>query len=510
MPTACATPVDRRSSIDRACARTAGVVRSPHDDHGRRVPLAVRSCPLRLTCFGAAREVTGSMFLLELDAGTILVDCGMFQGRRAEARQRNRDLPREVVAADAVVLTHAHIDHSGNLPTLVKAGFAGVIHATPATVDLCGYMLRDSAHIQEGDAKYLNRKFADDPAFEPVVPLYDDDDAVRALERFVTTPYHQPFTPLPGVTATLLNAGHILGSAELVLDVTDGGDRRRLVFSGDLGRAGLPIIRDPEPPPRPVDYVVMESTYGDRRHGTVTQMHDDLARIVADTVARGGKILIPAFAVGRTQEILYVLHALRQAGRLPHLPIFIDSPLATDVTGVFRAHAECFDAETRAFLARHGDVFAFEGVHFTRSREESIAINAVQGPAIIISASGMAEAGRILHHLRNHVEDERSTIVIVGFMAQHTLGRRIVERRPQVKIWGVERELRARVEVLDSFSAHADRDDLLAFAEACGPDTRKFLLVHGEPDAQASLRDAMTARGLAVQIPARGERIVLT
>ena len=464
---------------------------------------------MRLTFFGAAQEVTGSMFLLELDAGTILVDCGMFQGRRAESRQRNRQLPPQVIAADAAILTHSHLDHSGNLPTLVKSGFAGSIHATMAARDLCAIMLRDSARIQEGDAKYLNRKFADDPEFEPVVPLYDEADAVRALERFIAVPYHRPFAPLPGVRATLLNAGHILGSAEIVLDVTDGGQRRRLVFSGDLGRAGLPIIRDPEHPPLPVDYVVMESTYGDRRHGTVAQMHDDLERIVRATVARGGKIIIPAFAVGRTQEILYVLHALRQAGRLPPIPIFIDSPLAINVTEVFRMHAECFDAETQTFLDEHGDVFAFEGVRFTRSREESMAINEVQGPAIIIAASGMAEAGRILHHLRNHVEDDRNTIVVVGFMAQHTLGRRIVERRPQVKIWGMERDLRARVEVLDSFSAHADRDDLLAFADACGPDTRKFLLVHGEPRAQASLREAMTARGMEVHIPDRGETVVL-
>lgn len=464
---------------------------------------------MRLTFLGAAQEVTGSMFVLEVDAGTLLIDCGMVQGRRAESRQRNRELPAATIAADAAILTHAHIDHSGNLPTLVKAGFGGPIYATLATYDLCAYMLRDSARIQEGDAKYLNRKFADDPSFEPVVPLYDDADAVRALERFVALPYHRPFEPIRGVTATLLNAGHILGASVVVLDITDGGRRRRLVFSGDLGRAGLPIIRDPDPPPGPIDYVVMESTYGDRDHGTVADMHDDLERIVRDTIARGGKVIVPAFAVGRTQELLYVLHELMRAGRVPRLPIFIDSPLATDVTAVFRVHPECFDAETRAFLDEHGDVFAFEGVRFVRTREESIALNAVRGPAIIISASGMAEAGRILHHLRNHVEDDRNTIVIVGFMAQHTLGRRLVERRPRVKVWGVERELRAKVEVLDSFSAHADRRDLLAFATACGTETRRFFLVHGEPTAQAALRDAMVAKGMNVHIPRRGDTVVL-
>jgi metallo-beta-lactamase family protein len=464
---------------------------------------------VKLTFFGAAEEVTGSMFLLELEAGTLLVDCGLFQGRRAEARERNRRLPAAVVAADAAILTHAHIDHSGNLPTLVKAGFRGAIHATLATYDLCAYMLRDAARIQEGDAAYLNRKYADEPDFEPVVPLYEEEDAVRALERFVAVPYHLRFTPLPGVTATLLNSGHILGSAEVVLDVTEGGRSRRLVFSGDLGRAGLPIIRDPEHPPRPIDHVIMESTYGNRLHGAVEQMHDDLERIVRETVARGGKIIVPAFAVGRTQEILYVLHELVRAGRLPPIPVYIDSPLATSVTEVFRLHPECFDAETRAFLDERGDLFAFDGVRFVRSREESIALNELGGPAIIISASGMAEAGRILHHLRNHVEDERNTIVIVGFMAQHTLGRRIAERHQRVKIWGVERDLRARVEVLDAFSAHADRNDLMGFAEACGVGTRRFFLVHGEPESQAALRAAMVGRGMSVAVPRRGETVVL-
>ncbi|MBS1121073.1 MAG: Metallo-beta-lactamase family protein, RNA-specific [Deltaproteobacteria bacterium] len=464
---------------------------------------------MRLTFLGAAEEVTGSMFLLELESGTILIDCGMFQGRRAESRQRNRELPAEAVAADAMILTHSHIDHSGNLPTLVKAGFAGSIHTTMATYDLCAYMLRDSARIQEADAKYLNRKFADDPDFDPVVPLYDDADAVRALERFVAVPYHRSFTPIPNVTATLLNAGHILGSAEVVLDVNEHGQHRRLVFSGDLGRAGLPIIRDPEYPPGPVDYVVMECTYGNRVHGSVLEMHDDLERIVRDTVARGGKVIVPAFAVGRTQELLYVLHELILAKRLPPIPIYIDSPLATNATEVFRMHPEVFDTETRKFLDEHGDVFAFEGVHFVRDTEASIALNGLDGPAIIISASGMCEAGRILHHLRHHVEDDRDTIVIVGFMAQHTLGRRLAERRPRVKIWGVERDLRARVEVLDSFSAHADQHDLLAFADACGPATRRFFLVHGEPAEQAALRDAMTARGMTVHVPHRHETVVL-
>jgi len=458
---------------------------------------------MKLTCLGAAREVTGSMHLLETEAGSLLIDCGFFQGRREESRRRNAELPRRAITADATILTHAHIDHSGNLPTLAKSGFGRSIYATPATHDLCACMLRDSARIQASDAAYLNHKYADDPSYSPIEPLYSEEDVVRVLEQFVGVPYHRPFQPLPGVTARLINAGHILGSAEVVLDVTEGTSTRRVVFSGDLGRKGLPIIRDPEYPPTPVDYVVMESTYGNRNHDPVALMHDELERVIKATVERGGKVIVPSFAVGRTQELIYALNELQQRGRLPHIPVFIDSPLATTVTEVFKRHPECFDAEARTLLEERGELFGFAGARFVASREESIGLNHLEGPAVIIASAGMAEAGRILHHLRNHVEDERNTVLIVGFMAQHTLGRRLVERRPRVRIWGVERDLRAHVEVLNSFSAHADRDDLLAYATACGPRTRRFFLVHGEPEQQEPLRDALTARGLQVEIPER-------
>jgi metallo-beta-lactamase family protein len=464
---------------------------------------------MRLTFLGAAREVTGSMLLLETDTGSLLIDCGFFQGHRDESRRRNRSIPSAAAAADAAIVTHAHIDHSGSVPTLVKSGFGGSIYATPATRDLCACMLRDSARIQEADAAYLNRKYADDPDFHKLEPVYDEEDVLRALGQFVAMPYHHPFQPLAGVTARFLDAGHILGSAEIVLDVNERGVARRLVFSGDLGRKGLPIIRDPEYPPAPIDYVVMESTYGDRMHGDIAQMHDELERVIRGAVARGGKIIVPAFAVGRTQELVYALNELKRQGRLPPIRVFVDSPLAINVTEVFKLHSECFDAETRAFLEKHGDVFGFEGIEYVSSREESIALNHLAGPAMIISAAGMAEAGRVLHHLRNNVEDERNTILVVGFMAQHTLGRRLVERRPRVRIWGVERDLRAHVAVLDSFSAHADRGDLLTYAEMCGKDVRRFFLVHGELPAQESLRKAMQQRNLRVDIPSRGEIVEL-
>jgi metallo-beta-lactamase family protein len=460
---------------------------------------------MRIQFLGAAQEVTGSLILLSTAEGDLVIDCGLFQGRRQESRQRNRSLPPEAARAHGVLLTHAHIDHSGSLPTLVKQGFDGSIWATPATRDLCAYMLRDSAFIQRADADYLNKQNGDDPDWVPIEPLYDEADAVAAINRFTAVPYRRPFAPLPGVTAHFIDAGHILGSASVILDIDDRGRRVRLAFSGDLGRKGLPILRDPEHPAPPLAAVVMESTYGNRLHGSIEQMHTDLERVVKETAQRGGKVIVPAFAVGRTQELLYALAQLWREGRLPAIPVFIDSPLATAVTSVFRLHPDCFDAETRAFLDKHGEAFSFPEARFVSDRDESMRLNTLKGPAMIISASGMCEAGRVLHHLKNNIEDERNTVLVVGYMAKHTLGRKIVERQPRVRIFGIERALRAKVEVLNAFSAHADRDDLLGYAAACGgPDTR-FLLVHGEPDQQQPLARALAERGLQAHAPARGD-----
>ncbi len=465
---------------------------------------AVIAPGVTLTFLGAAREVTGSMLLVETGAGRLLIDCGLFQGRRAESRARNRTLPAAAYTADAAILTHAHIDHSGALPVLVRGGFDGAIHATPATRDLAALMLRDVAHLQVADAEYLNRRYGDEPGWERIEPLYDERAVVATLDRMVGQPYGRRFEPLPGVSATLIEAGHILGSAQVVLELGDRPPRHRLVVSGDLGRAGLPIIRDPAVPSGPVDTLVLESTYGGVHHPPIEAMADHLAAVLAEARARGGKVLVPAFALGRTQEFLYVLHQLEHRGVGLGMPVFIDSPLAIDVTSVFRLHPECFDDATRALFDRD-DPFAISGLRLTRTRDDSIAINDVDGPALIIAASGMCEGGRILHHLRNLVEDPRTTILTIGFMAQHTLGRRLVERRPRVKIWGVERELRARVVTLEGFSAHADTADLEAHAARCAADLT--VLVHGEPDRQDALAQRLRAQGRTVLVPERGARL---
>ena len=445
------------------------------------------------------------MFLLETPSGNLLVDCGLFQGRRQEANERNRHLPEAALRADAAVLTHAHIDHSGNLPTLVRSGFDGPIFTTPATADLCQAMLRDAASIQASDSEWLNRKFGDEPDWVPVEPLYTLEDVLKTLKHMVAYHYWRSFEPLPGVRVVFADAGHVLGSASVLVDA--GGSK--ILFSGDIGRRGLPILRDPEVP-ADADFLVMESTYGNRDHGPIEQSREELGRIIKETAERGGKVIIPSFALERTQEVVYALKILSEAGSLPAIPIYVDSPLAVNLTHVFRNHPECYDKDLLAHIEAHGDPWGFESVRYVRSVDESRSLNEAEGPMIIISASGMCEAGRIVHHLRNSIENPANTIVIVGFQAQHTLGRRISERRPEVKIFGVSRPLRARVEVLTGFSAHAGRKDLIDYARLAGPSLRQVFLVHGEPEAQAALADSLrTAQGLSVAVPKREETVTL-
>lgn len=467
---------------------------------------------MKLEFIGAAQTVTGSRHLVHTEHARILLDCGLFQGRRSESRARNEDLGVDPRAIDAVILSHAHIDHSGALPLLVKNGYDGPIYATPATRDLCAVMLEDSAFIQAGDARYINKRIERDKIdMDPVEPLYNQDDVVRVLERMVSVPYHRRLPVADGCSITFHEAGHVLGSAIPVLDVTEGRGEKRLGFTGDLGRSRMPILRDPEVP-EGLHALICESTYGDRLHKPIEERADDLAAVINRTFARGGKVVIPSFALERAQEVVHALKALRRDGRIPSLPVYVDSPLTVRITDVFRLHPECFDTDTRALILGRDSPFDFEDLAYVSDKAESQAIDANDEPCVIISASGMCEAGRVLHHLQATVENPRNTICIVGFMADHTLGRRLVERRPRVRIYGVERDLRAEVAVLTGFSAHADENDLRSFvreARAKGPLTQ-VALVHGEPAAQKVLKGLLREDGLReVRAPATGETMTI-
>ncbi|MDZ4767218.1 MAG: MBL fold metallo-hydrolase [Chloroflexota bacterium] len=463
---------------------------------------------MRLTFHGAARTVTGSQHLIEVNGKRILLDCGLYQGRRAEAYTRNKELPFDAASIDYMILSHAHIDHCGNIPNLVKRGYDGDILCTHATRDLCATMLMDSARIQEKDVEFVNKKRrGDEPDAEP---LYTQDDAKASLSQFISQDYDRPRTILPGVTVTFKDAGHMLGSAFVVLDIEDQAQKRdiRLVFSGDLGRAGIPIIRDPQTIDG-ADVLIMESTYGDTLHPPYIDDTHAMERIIGETVKRGGMVLIPAFAVGRTQQVVYTLHQLARAGDLPDVPIYVDSPLAIDVTAVFRTHPECYDSEIQAFvsgLRGDQDPFGFERLHYTRTTEDSKKLNFLTTPAVIIAASGMMEAGRILHHLKNRIEDPRTTVLVVGYQAENTLGRKLVDKQREVRIFGRSYANRAQVEVLSGFSGHADQAGLLDWVGAMGRKPRQTFLVHGEGDAQTVLAQKLHERhGVAVAIPDRGQ-----
>lgn len=449
---------------------------------------------MKLTFHGATRTVTGSQHLLEVNGTRILLECGLFQGKRKQAFEINRQFPFDPAEIDVLVLSHAHIDHSGNLPNLVKSGFQGDVLCTFATRDLCAIMLRDSAHIQQQDAEYVNKRRArgGEP---PVEPLYDLEDAVEALKYFMAIGYDRPYRITPEITLTFLDAGHILGSAIVVLDVRENGRERRLVFSGDLGRPDLPILRDPTRV-EGADILLIESTYGTRLHESVPAAERELKRIVLDTYYQGGKVIIPAFAVGRTQEIVYHLNRLKERQAIPaDLPVFVDSPLAIDATSIFRLHPECFDEEISDFMIELGDPFGFRDLQYTRSVAASKAINFLREPAVIISASGMCEAGRIQHHLKNNIQDARNTVLIVGWQAPDTLGRRIVERQPVVKIFGEEYRLNARVEVINGFSAHADRDELLAWTGAMRQEPEYTFVIHGEEQVSEAFAGMLHREG---------------
>jgi metallo-beta-lactamase family protein len=450
---------------------------------------------MRLEFHGAARTVTGSQHLIEVNGMKILLDCGFYQGRRQDTYERNQNLSYNASEIDVLVLSHAHIDHSGNIPNLVKSGFRGDIICTYTTRDLCAVMLRDSAKIQGYDVEYLNKKRARQgkPALKPI---YTIEDAVECMKYFVGIGYERPFRLAPGITLTFYDAGHILGSAMVALDIEDKDAKRdiRLVFSGDIGRPDRPILRDPTII-KEADVLIMESTYGNRDHEVAAVCNDDLRDIINRTTKRGGKLIVPAFAVGRSQELVYRIHQLVESGEISKdLGVYVDSPLAINATNIYRLHPEAYDDDLVDFMLtdKHSDPFGFEMMRYTHSVAESKALNASHDPMVIISASGMAEAGRILHHLKNNVEDPRNTILIVGWQAPHTLGRRIVEKQPKVKIFGEEYHLNAEVAVINGFSAHADRKELLDWVHGFEKRPKHTFIVHGDEDV--SLEFAETLR----------------
>ncbi len=449
---------------------------------------------MRLVFHGAAQTVTGSQHLLEVNGSRLLLDCGLYQGRREESNRRNRAFAYNARSIDAVILSHAHIDHSGNLPGLLADGFTGKIYATRATADLADIMLRDSGHIQEADAEFFNKHRREHQA--PIDPLYTIRDAEKVAGHFHSLDYGERFEPVPGVSARLFDAGHILGSAGMLLEATENGRTVRLWFSGDIGRMKLPLLLDPVLP-LPADYLLMECTYGDTPHHDPDEALEALRKVVKRTIERGGKVIIPSFAVGRTQELVFDLNELVFRGEIPHVPVYVDSPLAVNTSDVFRRHPECFDEETRLFVkqSKH-PALEFPDLQYVRSVEESKALNGCKEPMIIIAASGMAETGRILHHLRNNIEDARNTILIVSWQAPDTLGRRLADGEKQVRIFGEPYEVKAEVVSIEGLSAHAGQDFLARYAMTLKGVAKKVFLVHGEPQPAEALMGKLREQGL--------------
>jgi len=452
---------------------------------------------MRLQFFGAVRNTTGSMHMLEVGGKRILLECGLFQGRRKQAFERNRNFPIDVRSLDTCILSHAHIDHSGNLPLLVKQGYDGPIVATPATRDLCEIMLADSAHLQAQDVAYVNRKRIRQGK-NPFEPLYEPDDVPPTLRAFRPLPYHEPMQVTPDVILTFHDAGHILGSAFVQLDISENGRRRRLFFTGDMGRKDMPILGDPEVV-RDVDVLITESTYGNRTHPAKQDVKAMLTALCRQVLRDQARLLIPAFSVGRTQQIVYFLNELFAEGAIDGLTAYVDSPLSIKATEVHRKHPECYDEETMDRLRQGDDPFGFPGLTYVTDVQDSKKLNAMPGPVLIISASGMCEGGRILHHLKHTVEEERNVILIVGYQAEHTLGRRIVERASPIKIYGDRYELRAQVRTINALSAHA-------YMKEMGPEVDHAFVVHGELEASEQLATDLDALGANdVLVPVEGQ-----
>jgi len=433
---------------------------------------------MQIHYFGAARTTTGSMYLLEINGGKLLLECGLFQGHREESTQRNCCFPFDPKQIDAVILSHAHLDHAGNLPNLCRQGYDRNIHCTFATRDLASIMLTDSAYIQMADAQFVSKQRAK-KHLPPVDPLYTIADAEKALLQFVTIGYDRPFQVFDGVTATFRDAGHILGSAQVILDVQEDGRRFRYLFTGDIGRGNDEILRDPQPVEN-VDFLQIESTYASREHATRTDADDVVCRLVLDTLQRKGKVIIPAFSIGRTQQIVYVLNQLTLAGKLPRAPIFVDSPLSVNATEIYRLHPECFNESINRFMHEKANPFGMANLTYIREAEHSKKLNDLQDPAIIISASGMCEGGRIRHHLKNHIGNPDNLILFIGYCAEGTLGAQILSGKTPVNIFGEPHAVRAKIVALDTYSGHADRTELRRYVEKLSGNLRKICCVHGD------------------------------
>lgn len=446
---------------------------------------------------GAAEEVTGSKHVLEINGKPLLIDCGAFQGTRAEADRKNREFDFAAEKLETVILTHAHYDHCGLLPVLTKKGFKGNIYATPATRDIANLIMMDSAHIQARDAEYLRKQAKKKGEKFTWQPLFNEADVVKAADQMVSISYNRPMYIAPGVKLEFFDAGHILGSSFAQLDIQDEGKEVRVLFTGDLGRKSKPIIRNPSTDIEPPDYIVLESTYGNRLHEHVREALDELAAIVQRIEDKRGKLIIPSFAIERTQELIYYFHLLVDDGRISEIPIYVDSPMATNATSIFQVHPECYDESIhQAFLDHHKNPFGFNALSFITSVDESKALNKEKGPMIIISADGMCEFGRVVHHLANNISNPNNTVLLVGYMAQNTLGRRLMNREPEVKIMGDWMKVKASIENINAFSAHADYEETLEWLKAIDTSRlKKIFLVHGEPDSQAFLQNYLKENG---------------
>ncbi|MBI5247832.1 MAG: MBL fold metallo-hydrolase [Elusimicrobia bacterium] len=466
---------------------------------------------MKIGFHGGVGEVTGSRHLLEAEGLKILLDCGLFQGHRKEAIAKNRETPFDPKTVDVVLLSHAHVDHCGSLPLLVKRGFKGPIHCTEATKDITAIMLLDSAHLQENDADFFNKMHARDGNPERIAPLYNTEDAKAAIALLRTHPY-ETWIPLNDkVRFRFHNAGHVLGSAMIRVETKTAKGTRNVLFTGDLGRRKT-ILMEPPKVSNPVDYLLIESTYGDRLHDPVDRVEAIMKEVIERTIAEKGKIVIPSFALERTQELVFVLEKMMRRKQVPKLPIIVDSPMAVSITEIFDRHASgfSFSPEFRDYVAREGSPFDFESVRYSRTVEDSQKLNSAEGPMIILSASGMCEGGRVLHHLRNNIGKDTTTILLVGYQAQGTLGRRLQEGAKKVKIFGLEHEVWARVQTLHTFSAHADRDDLLWFMKAHAPRPRTIFLVHGDPKDRLALKEHLHAEGIdRVECPEYGQEFQL-